>query len=236
MSFVIVAAGFGVVSNLNYLALKQVIGRLHDPSLYQSDLAIYRFLFRAPIDYHGLFPLIRFNTLFNIFQNAYLMLFFGTFLVLFIVSYSRESIFRFLCAFFCCYLIGIMVFLIYPTVGPFVCYPESFTPGYRDSLTYKVMQAVINGYQSVKQQSAQPTGVGYFVSLPSLHVAVAVVLQYFSKYSRFHFWMFIPISVGLIGSTVFLGYHYLLDVPAGILLALGVIFLPRLRRRRILQS
>jgi hypothetical protein len=227
MSFGILAVGLGAVSNLNYLALKLVIGRLQDSSLYQSDLAIYEFLSGGPIDYHGIFPLIKSKTLFDLFQNVYSMLGFGTFLVIFIILYRKESISHFLRAFLCCYFVGIIVFVIYPSVGPFVYYPESFTPAYRDSLTYGVMKTIVNGYQSVMQQSTQLSGTAYFISFPSLHVAIAVVWQYFSRHSQIHFWMFLPISLGLIASTVFLGYHYVIDVPAGILLALGVIFLTR---------
>jgi membrane-associated phospholipid phosphatase len=55
---------------------------------------------------------------------------------------------------------------------------------------------------------------------PSGHVAVTmltVALAY--RFERRLFWRLLPISIGLIFSTVYLRYHYVMDVAAGALLA-----------------
>ena len=86
-AFVSIGLGFCVISNLNYMALQQVIGRLNDASLYRLDLAIYSFWFGRSMDYSGIFPLMNSNILFYLLQNAYFMLWLGAFLVFFLISF-----------------------------------------------------------------------------------------------------------------------------------------------------
>ena len=53
-----------------------------------------------------------------------------------------------------------------------------------------------------------------------MHVSVAMFLQVLLRPYRFIFWIFLPINILIIISTVILGYHYFLDVPAGIIVAM----------------
>jgi hypothetical protein len=62
--------------------------------------------------------------------------------------------------------------------------------------------------------------------------AVAVLVQVFLYRSRAHFWLFLPINLLVVPTTVALGYHYLLDVPAGVLLASAILAMPERNRAR----
>ena len=74
------------------------------------------------------------------------------------------------------------------------------------------------------------TGFGYFVALPSLHVAMAVLLQFtIRQRSQIGAWVVAPINILLIASTFVLGYHYLADVPGGVGLAMAAVWLLRQR-------
>ena len=76
--------------------------------------------------------------------------------------------------------------------------------------------SIISGGQPV-------TGFGYFVGFPSLHVGDGGSLQFtIQQRSWPGGWLVAPINT-MIASTFVLGYHYLVDVPGGVLLALGVI-------------
>jgi membrane-associated phospholipid phosphatase len=219
-SFIFIVALFGVLSHLNYFALKQVINILRDVSLSKLDIVIYSFLFGEPVAYKGLFPLMKSSLIFRVFENAYSMLFLGIFVIAFQIECRiGNARCRYYGTLLICYLSGIFIFLVFPAVGPCIYFPNSFSDDYHGSMTHFVMQAFLSGYESIRQNSQEQTGVGYFVAFPSLHVAVAVVLQYFSRNSPFHFWMMLPINIALIASTVFLGYHYIVDVPGGVLLA-----------------
>ncbi|HSB11021.1 MAG TPA: phosphatase PAP2 family protein [Blastocatellia bacterium] len=59
---------------------------------------------------------------------------------------------------------------------------------------------------------------------PSGHTEVTLLVLYYAH--RFHrkvFWWFLPFGIGIIISTVYLRYHYVVDVVAGAVLALIVI-------------
>jgi membrane-associated phospholipid phosphatase len=63
---------------------------------------------------------------------------------------------------------------------------------------------------------------------PSGHVEITLlVLYYAARFHRRTFWCLLPFGAGVIVSTVYLRYHYLVDVAAGVVLALIVIFAAR---------
>ncbi len=63
-------------------------------------------------------------------------------------------------------------------------------------------------------------------AFPSGHVAVALVVQWYAFRCFRHrgFWL-LPLTLALIFSTVYLGYHYAVDVVAGVVLALFCILI-----------
>ncbi|MGH7371035.1 MAG: phosphatase PAP2 family protein, partial [Candidatus Methylomirabilales bacterium] len=57
-------------------------------------------------------------------------------------------------------------------------------------------------------------------AFPSGHTAIVLVVLFYARgFVRGLFWIFLPMVVALIFSTVYLRYHYVVDVLAGILLA-----------------
>jgi membrane-associated phospholipid phosphatase len=119
---------------------------------------------------------------------------------------------------FSCYWLSLLVFALYPTVGPFTYFAESFRREWQDTATYGLMQKILAEFLAVK--SSRPVnGFGYFVALPSLHAAAAVILQASWRHRPVHFWSFLPVNLAMCASTVLLGYHYLIDLPAGVALA-----------------
>jgi membrane-associated phospholipid phosphatase len=123
---------------------------------------------------------------------------------------------------FGCYLLGLLAFLAYPAVGPCIAYPESLDPAYQTPLTADLMRQMAVEYRAAIAGGAV-NGFAYFVALPSLHVAVATLLQLFWAPHRIQFWTFLPVNLLMAASTVVLGYHYLVDVPPAVVLA-GVVF------------
>jgi membrane-associated phospholipid phosphatase len=68
--------------------------------------------------------------------------------------------------------------------------------------------------------------------MPSGHTAIALLVLFLSyRYARLLFYLFCPIVGALILSTVYLRYHYVIDIFAGAALAVGCgIIGPRLYR------
>ena len=55
---------------------------------------------------------------------------------------------------------------------------------------------------------------------PSLHTAITVIVTTFAyKYRRWLFWFLLPVNIGIVMATVYLRYHYVIDVIAGLALA-----------------
>jgi hypothetical protein len=221
-SLVALVLGYGTIWNLNYVAARATAGRLHDAWLRDLDLACYGWLAGRPIaTIAGLFPLVDARPAFALLENAYGMLFTEVGLTILVLVHVGRPLVRFFVALFACYAVGLLVFVVYPTVGPCIFEPDSFRAAFHDTFTYGLMQRMAQEYAAV---AAGTTGNGaaYFVALPSLHVAVVTLLQRTLAVSRPHFWMMLPVNLLLAASTVLLGYHYLVDVPAGIAVALGV--------------
>ncbi len=70
-------------------------------------------------------------------------------------------------------------------------------------------------------------------AFPSGHTAVVLLVLYYAwHYVRGLFWVFLPVVIALIFSTVYLRYHYVIDVLAGILLAVFCVVLERVTTAR----
>ena len=68
--------------------------------------------------------------------------------------------------------------------------------------------------------------------MPSGHTQIVLMVLFLAhRYEKFLFYIFFPIICGLILSTVYLRYHYVIDLFAGVALAIGCMIVgPRLYR------
>jgi membrane-associated phospholipid phosphatase len=138
----------------------------------------------------------------------------------------REAVARCLGVLFGAYAIGLAMFAAFPAVGPPIYVPASFKSEWSGTFTAHLMTAMAGEYRQL-QTGGQLNGFGYFVAFPSLHVAAAVILQRCMREAPWLYWTWAPVTALLILSTVVLGYHYLLDVPAGLIVGLTLCrFLP----------
>ena len=82
-------------------------------------------------------------------------------------------------------------------------------------------------------QQIREAAAGVYDAFPSGHTAVTLlVVLYAWKFDRVAFSILLPVGLGLILSTVYLQYHYLVDVPSGAVLTFFVILWDRALRRR----
>ena len=74
-------------------------------------------------------------------------------------------------------------------------------------------------------------------AFPSGHTEIVmIVLVYAWTYRRWYFWVALPLVTGLIISTVYLRYHYAVDVLAGMVLAPLCVFLASFIYRRLVSA
>lgn len=234
--FAILVLGLASLWNANYLLARFTAGLLHDPTLRSFDFWFYSLMLGHQIDYLGLFPLIQAPFVLRVFDNSYTMLVPEILLVLVLECQSgdeRRAV-RFIKGLFRLYAFGIACFVLYPAIGPCLYFPASQDVARALPSSISLASGMLSDYRSAV--SGGPlSGLGYFIAIPSLHVMVAIQLQYFLYEYPVLFRLFLPINAALILSTVLLGYHYVLDLIAAstVFVVAGVIFLivNKLRRR-----
>ena len=211
----------GQVPHENYVALKLSGGHFHDATFREMDFFIFRHLFGLA-DYVGAFPLVRNPHVVRMLENGYLTMVFQPIVAILCTYRERYGMAQLFISGPLCYLVAGVVFANYPVFGPTSLYSDTLDASLRGSMTWQVVTALRNEMQAVLNGSAGVTGGAYFIGLPSMHVALAGICQYAVRKTRPVFWILLPLNVALISSTVLLGFHYIADAVAGLVLGLGV--------------
>lgn len=117
---------------------------------------------------------------------------------------------------FTVYGIGFIGYLWVPAAGPYLTYPEIFSiPLVGGAITNITHTMVVLGSNRVDV-------------FPSLHCAVSAYILGFSwRHHRREFWWLLLPVCGLWMSTIYLRYHYLIDVICGFALAILALTLTR---------
>jgi membrane-associated phospholipid phosphatase len=120
-----------------------------------------------------------------------------------------------------CFYLSYIGYLLMPAVGPRFTLTNLQTADLQASPIIKTIQELLNGMEHNKTDA-----------FPSGHTAVALMSLYYAWKCRERklFGVLLPVVTALIFSTVYLRYHYVIDVIAGIALTVLTIFLaPKLR-------
>ena len=152
-------------------------------------------------------------------QLAYVMFYFLPF-ILCAPLYRQGQFLAFrvsLCALLLSYYVSYLLYFLTPARGPRFYLAEYHTLPLAGLWLTTPLQGILDALEGV-QRDAFPSG----------HTAIAiVVLVMATRYQRRLFYPLLGITVSLMISTVYLRYHYAIDVIAGVLLAilcLGVTF------------
>jgi len=121
-----------------------------------------------------------------------------------------------------CFYLSYVGYLLVPAIGPRFTLTHLQTGDLQLSPFIKSIQDALNGLEKNKTDA-----------FPSGHTAISLMSLYYAWKEREKklFAVFIPAVTGLIFSTVYLRYHYVIDVIAGIALTgLTIALAPVLRR------
>lgn len=133
---------------------------------------------------------------------------------------------KFCAGLFTLYGIGFIGYMLVPAGGPYLAMAGEFT-------------VPLEGWRITEWNAALvkvgSNGVDVF---PSLHCAISAFLLGFDyRHRRWRFWAYLVPALGLWISTIYLRYHYFIDVLAGFALAaLCLAVAERFSRRRLLQE
>jgi len=120
---------------------------------------------------------------------------------------------------------GSLIYYFFPSSGPAgVFASEDFLAVQR--LTHLKYEQVHN-FQTVT------TLLGGLIAFPSFHVAWSVLATYAALPNKHAFRFLAVLNVIVVSSTVLLGWHYLVDVPAGIALAVICLFAGEMTHKRL---
>ncbi len=202
---------------LFFTAMHYYIPALHqqdyDPILIQWDYALL-----------GVHPTVFLERVMSPWLTEYLQLAYTAFyfcpavlIVVLVVQRKRQALDYYLTLLAIAFFISYIGYLLVPALGPRFYLAHLQTRPLEGVYLFSKIQHVLNELENI-QWDAFPSG----------HTAIILLVVYFAYYHfRRFFWVMIPISVSLIFSTVYLRYHYVVDVIGGILLALISIGLTR---------
>jgi membrane-associated phospholipid phosphatase len=119
--------------------------------------------------------------------------------------------------------LGLLGYILVPAIGPLYTLRDLYTVPLRQPISLFKQQLEFMDLARIKRDV-----------FPSMHVAISfLVWLYALRNSRPLFWVLSPLVLSLWVSTIYLRYHYLVDVVAGLLLAPASFLLANWLFRRI---
>lgn len=159
------------------------------------------------------------------YQAAFLLMFATGFCQL---AITRSAVYpRFCIGILLGMCLGALAYLPAPALGPFI-YGDGLNPEATEAqarMLWAHNQAKHGGMPWVAEAGASYF-TGALAAMPSLHIAHAVVMTWFIIQARSMLsWLFLFICFWIVIESVASRWHYLIDLPAGMLLAVCIIWL-----------
>ena len=149
----------------------------------------------------------------DILSLAYLSYYFIP-VVLIAVLYLKHRLLEFDRAMFVLalgYYVSFIGYILFPAVGPRYAITHLFTVPLEGSFITDIVRDTLNALEHNKRDC-----------MPSGHTQIVLMVLFLAyRYEKFLFYLFLPIICGLIVSTVYLRYHYVIDLFVGGGLAIG---------------
>ena len=119
------------------------------------------------------------------------------------------------------YYLSFIGYILFPAIGPRYTLTHLQSVPLTGSFITDFVRDVLNALEHNKRDC-----------MPSGHTQIALTVLYLAyRYERPLFYLFIPVITGLILSTVYLRYHYVIDLAAGTAIAIGCMAAgPRIHR------
>jgi membrane-associated phospholipid phosphatase len=114
-----------------------------------------------------------------------------------------------------CFYLSYLGYILMPALGPRFYLDHLQTTGLQGLLVAEPLHDLLDRLEGIKRDA-----------FPSGHTGIAVVVLYLAyQYKKNLFWIYLPVVSALLFSTVYLRYHYVVDVIAGFGLTLLTIII-----------
>ena len=140
-------------------------------------------------------------------------------------AFDRRRMRVYLYAIVYSFIAGGLIYYFFPSSGPGSVYQSPYFMNVQLLTSAKFYQ--VHHFQEV------PSMLGGMIAFPSFHVMWAVLTTYAALPNRRLFWAIAALNVLVVASTVLLGWHYLVDVPAGLLLGGLSLYAGELTHRKL---
>jgi hypothetical protein len=123
------------------------------------------------------------------------------------------------------YLIALLVFLVFPTVGPFSICPFHLSSYPRSLATFWTQEAILAKARMLwahrLTSDVVPVNiVDYYIGFPCMHVALpSIAIWFLRPWKRIALFLVVFDGMLLVPSIILLEWHYLVDLPAGFAVA-----------------
>jgi membrane-associated phospholipid phosphatase len=169
----------------------------------------------------GLHPSVWFQSIMHpffteIFEWSYLSYYFLPLVVPFALFLAKKTnrISEYLTIVLTAFYLSYFGYLFFPAYGPRFFLAHLHTEPLQGIWLAEAIQYTLNNMEKI-QLDAFPSG----------HATIIFILMYYSwKHVRRLFWGILPICVALVISTVYLRLHYVVDIVAGLILTVMVIW------------
>lgn len=200
-----------LLSYLVYVLLRDLIPFIR-PDLYDAELAALETGWFGTPSYVWLPRTIGAEWLDYVLMGCYLTHYYIPLVVALFLAFRNPKRFRlWMFALTLVWVIGYLGYIAVPAIGP-----RYFFANYELWRQHDAIQPVASWIDSYAEVTRD--------CFPSLHIAWAILTLWGGRKYRPFFWMYLPIVIGIGVAAIYFGYHYLLDLPAGILLAVGAIW------------
>jgi hypothetical protein len=150
----------------------------------------------------------------------------GTIIIL-AVCVSATQALRFVGTLLTAYYLALLVFFLWPSMGPFYTCADHFGHFPTWLATYEIQRTVISNARILTsaQRHLIHINTDYYIAFPSLHMALPIIVLWFLRRWKRIVYCLIGFDLILIPAILLLEWHYVIDLIGGVAVALAAIFL-----------
>lgn len=147
----------------------------------------------------------------------------GATILLLALCKSTKQALRFVGTLLTAYYLGLLIFYLWPSMGPFYTCPDHFTHFPNWLKTYEFQRNLLLNARWISSGRSGPIQINtdYFIAFPSLHVAIPIIIFWFLRGWKRIGYFLIAYDLLLIPAILVLEWHYVVDLFGGA--AVGVI-------------
>lgn len=173
---------------------------LSNAALRHFSLGFFRFL---ELIYYGMFNQI------------------GAALIIVPLCFGRKRALEFVGTVLTAYYLSLVIFFIWPSVGPFSISSTHFVVFPHSLVTYQYQKLfVAKAHGFLTRQMPFRVDTDYYIAFPSMHIAQPLIVLWFLRERKRIALLLLGYDVVLVVAILLLEWHYFVDLIGGVLVAL----------------